>query len=167
MPLGEGVPTELGALVEPLAVGYHAARRGNCSADGVVLVIGGGPIGQAVALAAGRLGSGQVFVGEPQANRRQLCSSLGVSVLDPKPAFLDSLVESLAGRLPSRPATHRGPRRRTCGGASPASTSSSPLANPQPPPPPVRRRQPPLPAPPETYEPTYAEHHGRGLGPTR
>ncbi|MGH3588361.1 MAG: zinc-dependent alcohol dehydrogenase, partial [Pseudonocardia sp.] len=46
VPLPEGMPLEHGALVEPLAVGYHALVRGACGAGEAVLVIGGGPIGQ-------------------------------------------------------------------------------------------------------------------------
>jgi threonine dehydrogenase-like Zn-dependent dehydrogenase len=56
VPLPEHMPEELGALVEPMAVGYHAVRRGQPSPDDRVLVIGGGPIGQACLLAARRLG---------------------------------------------------------------------------------------------------------------
>jgi threonine dehydrogenase-like Zn-dependent dehydrogenase len=49
--LPESMPEEYGALVEPLAVGYHAAVRGRYTPDYTVLVIGGGPIGQACVLA--------------------------------------------------------------------------------------------------------------------
>ena len=56
------MPEEYGALVEPLSVGYHAATGGRVGPDDAVLVIGGGPIGQACALAARRLGAEQVVV---------------------------------------------------------------------------------------------------------
>ncbi|MGH3500648.1 MAG: zinc-dependent alcohol dehydrogenase, partial [Nocardioidaceae bacterium] len=46
------MPVEYGALVEPLAVGYHALRRGDCGSGDTVLVVGAGPIGQACVLAA-------------------------------------------------------------------------------------------------------------------
>ena len=83
VPLADGTPVEYGALVEPLAVGYHAVRRGGCTSDDAVLVIGGGPIGQAVALAARRLGVGNLVVSEPAPHRRKLCDSLGVDSFDP------------------------------------------------------------------------------------
>ncbi|MBA0052023.1 zinc-binding alcohol dehydrogenase [Streptomyces sp. AJS327] len=81
--LPAGMPVAHGALVEPLAVGYHAARRGGVTAEDRVLVLGGGPIGQAVALAARRLSAARVVVSEPHAGRRDLCRALGVEVLDP------------------------------------------------------------------------------------
>lgn len=54
------MPIEYGALVEPLSVGYHAASRDGCSPADTVLVIGGGPIGQACILAARRLGAQRI-----------------------------------------------------------------------------------------------------------
>lgn len=81
--LSASVPIEFGALVEPLSVGFHAARRGECSATDSVLVIGGGPIGQACILAAQRLGATRIAVSEPNAARRSLAASLGAVALDP------------------------------------------------------------------------------------
>lgn len=83
VPLAEGVPIELGALVEPLSVGFHAARRGGCSSADTVLVIGGGPIGQACILAAARLGATRIAVSEPNGARRALAASLGAVAIDP------------------------------------------------------------------------------------
>lgn len=78
------LPAELGSLVEPLAVGWHAARRGAVRAEDAVLVIGGGPIGQAAALAAERAGSTRVLVSEPDAARRALVEHLGFATVDPR-----------------------------------------------------------------------------------
>lgn len=83
VPLPESMPEEYGALIEPLAVGYHAARRGEVTGADKVLVIGGGPIGQAVVLAARRLGAARILVSEPNPGRRHLCAGLGAQVLDP------------------------------------------------------------------------------------
>ena len=74
----------LGALVEPLAVGYHAARIGGVGPNERVLVIGGGPIGQAAALAARRLGAHQVEVSEISPARSELLGSLGFTCLHPE-----------------------------------------------------------------------------------
>lgn len=79
--LAPGLAPELGALVEPLTVGYHAARRAPVREDDRVLVIGGGPIGQAAALAARRLGA-RTAVCELSATRRELVASLGFATLD-------------------------------------------------------------------------------------
>lgn len=81
--LPEDFPPDLGALVEPLAVGYHAVRRAGDISSQDVLIIGGGPIGQAVALAARRLGAASVVVSEPSAPRRRLLTDLGLRALDP------------------------------------------------------------------------------------
>lgn len=90
------MPLEHGALIEPLSVGYHAARRGGCGPGDRVLVIGGGPIGQACVLAAQRLQAEQVVATEPDPHRRQLVASLGVTAVDPA-ADGDAVVEALGG----------------------------------------------------------------------
>jgi threonine dehydrogenase-like Zn-dependent dehydrogenase len=81
--LPAGMPIEHGALVEPLAVGYHALVRGGCRAGEAVLVLGGGPIGQACVLAARRQGAERVAVSEPAPHRRELNARLGAAVVDP------------------------------------------------------------------------------------
>lgn len=90
--LPEQMPLEYGALVEPLSVGYHAARRGWCTADDAVLVVGGGPIGQACILGARRLGAERIVVSEPNATRRALAGSLGAVGVDPRTEDLSSAV---------------------------------------------------------------------------
>jgi threonine dehydrogenase-like Zn-dependent dehydrogenase len=97
--LAEGVEPELGALVEPLAVGYHAASRGGCSSEDTVLVIGGGPIGQAAFLAARRLGATRVAVSDLNPTRRALCAELGAAVIDPSAKPLEeSIVDALGAK---------------------------------------------------------------------
>ncbi|AQW56380.1 zinc-binding dehydrogenase [Streptomyces violaceusniger] len=98
VPLPESVPVEYGALVEPLAVGYHAAVRGGCASGDRVLVIGGGPIGQAVALGALRRGADQVAVSEPHPGRRALLTRLGLTAVDPAVGDLADLVHDALGR---------------------------------------------------------------------
>lgn len=97
VPLADDMPEEYGALVEPLAVGYHAARRGDCSAGDTVLVIGGGPIGQACVLAAQRLGVARVAVSEPNPRRRALLADLGAIPLDPAGDDLPERVAEILG----------------------------------------------------------------------
>ena len=66
-----------GALVEPLAVGFHAARRGHAGDNDRVLILGGGPIGQAVLLGCLREGVRTVLVSEPDDRRGALIERLG------------------------------------------------------------------------------------------
>jgi threonine dehydrogenase-like Zn-dependent dehydrogenase len=101
VPLPEDMPEELGALVEPMAVGYHAVRRGQPNPDDRVLVIGGGPIGQACLLAARRLGVQAMALSDVSPSRRDLCARLGAEVVDPTAG---NLSEAVADRL-GRPAT--------------------------------------------------------------
>ncbi|GAA4206510.1 zinc-dependent alcohol dehydrogenase [Actinocatenispora rupis] len=95
--LPDTMPAEYGALVEPIAVGAHAARRGAVTADDTVLVSGGGPIGQAVVLAARRLGVTRIVVSEPDPGRRALCATLGAEVVDPAGAPVPEQVRELLG----------------------------------------------------------------------
>lgn len=95
--LPETMPEEYGALVEPLAVGYHAALRGNCTPHDTVLVIGGGPIGQACVLAARRLGSQRVVVTEPNPRRRELVTALGAVAVDPATGDVAAAVAAVLG----------------------------------------------------------------------
>jgi threonine dehydrogenase-like Zn-dependent dehydrogenase len=98
VPLPDSVTEIGGALVEPLAVGYHAAVRGGCGPSDRVVVIGGGPIGQACAIAARRMGA-QVMVSEPNPARRGLLDRLGFSpVIDPGPDSA-ALIEAAGGRI--------------------------------------------------------------------
>ena len=94
--LPENMPEELGALVEPMAVGYHAVRRGQPRPEDRVLVIGGGPIGQACLLAARRLGVRAMALSDVSPSRRDLCARLGAEVIDPSTG---NLPEAVAGRL--------------------------------------------------------------------
>jgi threonine dehydrogenase-like Zn-dependent dehydrogenase len=101
VPLPENMPEELGALVEPMAVGYHAVRRGQPRPEDRVLVIGGGPIGQACLLAARRLGVRAMALSDVSPSRRDLCARLGAEVIDPSAG---NLPEAVADRL-AGPAT--------------------------------------------------------------
>jgi len=95
--LPEEMPAELGALVEPLSVGYHAVRRGGATAQDRVLVIGGGPIGQACLLAARRMGVENLALSDVSESRRKLCGRLGAQVIDPSSVDLARAVDATLG----------------------------------------------------------------------
>lgn len=97
--LSAGTPIVYGALIEPLAVAFHAVRRARIRAGQKVLVIGGGPIGQSVVLAALQEGAAQVLVSEMDPARRALCERLGATALDPAAGQLDGQVRTHFGRL--------------------------------------------------------------------
>jgi (R,R)-butanediol dehydrogenase / meso-butanediol dehydrogenase / diacetyl reductase len=56
-PLPDEVSLEAGALVEPVAVGWHGARLANVGPGSVVLIVGAGPIGLGALAAAKALGA--------------------------------------------------------------------------------------------------------------
>ncbi|MEU1302551.1 alcohol dehydrogenase catalytic domain-containing protein [Streptomyces shenzhenensis] len=77
--LPDNVTDEMAALAEPLAVGLHAVTRAGVRAGDNVLVLGGGPIGFAVVLAARLAGAAGLFVSEPLAERREKLLESGVT----------------------------------------------------------------------------------------
>ena len=70
-----------GALVEPLAVGVHAVRLSHVKALDTVLIIGGGPIGVFVAIAAKKAGA-DVFISEINPYRKEKILKLGFKLYD-------------------------------------------------------------------------------------
>jgi (R,R)-butanediol dehydrogenase/meso-butanediol dehydrogenase/diacetyl reductase len=73
-----------GAMVEPAAVAVHSVATAGVRLGDVVLVVGGGPIGQLVALAAVAAGAGAVYLSEPHAGRRARAELLELTgLLDP------------------------------------------------------------------------------------
>jgi len=74
-----------GAMVEPLAVAHHIVSMAELSTGGSVLILGGGPIGIAVALFARRAGVRHVVVSERSAERRALVLLVGATAaIDPE-----------------------------------------------------------------------------------
>jgi (R,R)-butanediol dehydrogenase / meso-butanediol dehydrogenase / diacetyl reductase len=94
-PLGE-LSTDLGALVEPLAVGYHAARLSGLPKDGSAVVFGAGPIGLVTIAALKARGAGQVISVEPAAARKAKAPGAGADmVLDPTEVDVSVAVREL------------------------------------------------------------------------
>ncbi|WP_128226263.1 2,3-butanediol dehydrogenase [Halobacteriaceae bacterium SHR40] len=84
VPLGDDVPIEYGALVEPLSVALHAVRRSGLRAGDAVAVFGAGPIGLAVIQCARAAGAGSIFVSEPRDARRERAADCGATeLIDP------------------------------------------------------------------------------------
>lgn len=82
--LPDGISLELGALVEPMAVAYHAAQLGEVGAGDHTVVFGAGPIGIGLWFALRGLNVEDITVVEPSAERRAAISRLGADdVIDP------------------------------------------------------------------------------------
>jgi (R,R)-butanediol dehydrogenase/meso-butanediol dehydrogenase/diacetyl reductase len=94
-PLGD-LGTDVGALVEPLAVGYHAVRTSRFEPGGTAVVFGAGPIGLVTAAVLRARDAGLVIVVEPAAARKAKAVDLGVDhVLDPTGLDVPSAVRDL------------------------------------------------------------------------
>ncbi len=90
--LPDNVSLELGALVEPMSVAYHAATLGDVRPGDTAMVFGAGPIGIGLWFALRGKGLDDVFVVEPSLTRRAAIEVLGAKTLDPTnmdvPAFI-------------------------------------------------------------------------------
>ncbi len=72
------------ALVEPLAVAWHAVKISPFKQGDSVLILGGGPIGLAVIQALQAKGAGQIIVSEVAPRRKEFAKEFGAHyVLDP------------------------------------------------------------------------------------
>ena len=82
--LPAGVGFREGALVEPLAVAFHAVDRAEMRPGTDVLVLGAGPIGVGVAMFAALAGARRVVVSEFAADRRRRALDAGAThAIDP------------------------------------------------------------------------------------
>jgi (R,R)-butanediol dehydrogenase / meso-butanediol dehydrogenase / diacetyl reductase len=96
-PIGD-LTTEQGALVEPLAVGYHATKLSGLEAGQTAVVFGAGPIGLVTAAALRAVGAGQVVVVEPADARKAKAPGAGADVvLDPTEEDVPERVRELTG----------------------------------------------------------------------
>ncbi len=99
--LPEAVDMRSGAMVEPLAVGYHAVRKAGSILGARVLVIGAGPVGLAVALFARLAGAASVVVSEPRAVARSRAERLGANAtIDPGAQEVGEAFADLTGGPP-------------------------------------------------------------------
>lgn len=83
IPLPNDIPLDVGCLVEPLSVVWHALKLANFKANKSALVLGSGPIGLACVLALKAQGASQIVVSEPAKIRRDFAEKLNITVFDP------------------------------------------------------------------------------------
>ena len=94
------IPLDQAALIEPLAVGYHAVQRSGASSGDVALITGAGPIGLLTAAVCKAEGI-TTIISEPSALRRQKAVDAGVAdhIVDPVAADAVAAVREItAGR---------------------------------------------------------------------
>jgi len=120
LPVPNGLPPDVAALTEPMAVAYHAVRRGEVGKRQVAIVIGCGPVGLGVILMLKAKGVKTVVASDYSSGRRELARRCGADVvvdpahdspyaatgdrghLDTIPAALDLALETRErlGKLP-------------------------------------------------------------------
>jgi D-xylulose reductase len=87
-----------GAMVEPLAVGLHAATKARLRPGDVAVVLGAGPIGTVTALAAIAGGCSQVIITDVQAPKLELVAKLGpIEPVNVREQNLHDVVDRLTG----------------------------------------------------------------------
>jgi threonine dehydrogenase-like Zn-dependent dehydrogenase len=95
--VNDTLSSPLRALVEPLAVGFHAVRRAAVKPGQLVAVIGGGMIGMGAIIGAMRRGA-RVAVIEVSEIKRQTIEEFGVeSFINPTVADVPAEIASLSG----------------------------------------------------------------------
>ncbi|PPI99674.1 zinc-binding dehydrogenase [Nocardia nova] len=93
--LPDNVDLRMGALVEPMAVGWHGVSRTCVQPGGTALIAGAGPIGIGAWFAFKARGVEKVLVSEPSADRRKIIAALGATVVDPVNEDLAAAVAEL------------------------------------------------------------------------
>lgn len=86
---------DVAALIQPLAVSWHAVRLSSFEEGQTALVLGGGPIGLTTIFALKGHGALKIVVSEPSEGRRNLAASLGVEVFDPTGKSVEECVKAL------------------------------------------------------------------------
>jgi threonine dehydrogenase-like Zn-dependent dehydrogenase len=87
LPVPNGLPADVAALTEPMAVAWHAVRRGEVGKRQVAVVIGCGPVGLGVILMLKAQGVRTVVASDFSPGRRALAQTCGADVVvDPAEA---------------------------------------------------------------------------------
>lgn len=92
------LPTDVAALLEPLAVAYHATGRSTVSAGQSAIVFGAGPIGLLIVSMLKALGAATVILVEPSTTRRARGRTAGAdAILNPLTDDVEAAVRELTG----------------------------------------------------------------------
>ena len=94
--LPDDIRMDHAALIEPVAVACHDVRLSRLKAGEDVLVIGGGPIGVLVAMAA-RDAGGNVVISEVNPHRLAIMQKLGFATVNPLEADLPAEINQRTG----------------------------------------------------------------------
>ena len=118
MKVPDGLPTDVAALTEPMAVALHAVRRGEVGRKQVAIVVGCGPIGLAVIAMLKATGVRTVVASDFSAGRRVMAQAIGPDIVvdpateDPWTAYDTSRYITEAFDEDERAASRAGGRER-------------------------------------------------------
>lgn len=99
-PIPDHVPLKSAALVEPLAVAWHAVNISPFKPGVNALVVGGGPIGIGIVQVLKVQGAKAIMVVEPTENRKKLARDLGAThVINPEEIDAPEKVHQLTGGI--------------------------------------------------------------------
>ncbi|CAI7585771.1 unnamed protein product [Penicillium pancosmium] len=97
--LPNNVSLEAGALVEPLAVAWHAVNLSPFKINDTALVLGGGPIGIGVIQVLKLQGAKNIILVELMENRKKLAKELGAThIFDPKECDIPTEVSKVTDK---------------------------------------------------------------------
>ena len=100
-PLPANVPIEHAALVEPLAVAFHAVRQAGVTSSSRVVVFGAGPIGLGTVVALVHRGVQNIIVVDPSRPRLDVAQRLGAhAVFAPDAGDLWDSIRARHGEAP-------------------------------------------------------------------
>jgi (R,R)-butanediol dehydrogenase/meso-butanediol dehydrogenase/diacetyl reductase len=94
--LPTSISSEAGALIEPLAVGFHAVKQAGDILGDTVVILGGGTIGLSTLQAVKAAGAARAIVIEMSAARKEKAKECGADIiLDPKDGDVVAKVKEL------------------------------------------------------------------------
>ncbi|MGE0352074.1 MAG: L-threonine 3-dehydrogenase [Gemmatimonadales bacterium] len=94
----DGIPTEVGAIMDPIGNAVHTALEGGDVPGAVVMVVGCGPIGCFAVGIARAAGASLVIASDLNQTRREIARGMGAhAVLDPRSDDILARVQELTG----------------------------------------------------------------------
>jgi len=96
--LPEGIPLSLGAVIEPMAVGVHAVARCGQVKDATVAIVGAGPIGLCIGLAAIEKGATRVLISDVSDFRLRVAEAFGFTGVNVRTQSFREVVGNATGR---------------------------------------------------------------------
>jgi len=98
--LADSIPDEIGALVEPLEVGFHAVQRSKLGLGDTVVIIGAGTIGLSTFLSARAAGASKIFILELIKSRGERTLAMGANAfINPNEVDAAEEIRNLTGGL--------------------------------------------------------------------